>query len=257
MSDGKKRPQGLSPANASPGLFQRGRVGPPRRGPKKEQVMALVPSKLAAKVAFYVAHQDPWTLNGTALRIAPDDITQMQTLTDAAQAAQTAKESATDAARTANQLYRQAVAAMAAHGASIISTIRGTAQATGDPNIWNLAVLPEPKTREPVAAPGSPYAPAVQLIAGGSLQLKWKCKNPSDGPGVVYEIHRQSGDGTMSYLATSGTRSFIDSTLPAGTANVTYAITAVRSTKKGFPTQFAVQFGTDGGQSLPMIRKAA
>jgi hypothetical protein len=219
--------------------------------------MALVPNKLAAKVAFFVAHQDPWTLNSTALRIAPDDITQMQTLTEAAQAAQTAKDAANDTARTANQLYRQSVAAMAAHGASIISTIRGTAQATGDPNIWNLAALPEPKTREPVAAPGSPYAPAVQLIAGGSLQLKWKCKNPVDGSGVVYEIHRQAADGTMSYLATSGTRSFIDSTLPAGTASVTYAITAVRSTKKGFPTQFGVQFGTGGQQSIAMIRKAA
>jgi hypothetical protein len=220
----------------------------------------IVPRKPLDRIAFYEAHIDPWTLNNAAIGLAPGDAADLQSLVDAAKNARASQIAARQAAEMATQSFNNAVEALSQKGSALITTIRGTAQNTGDLNIYELAALPQPQPPEPVAAPGAPYAPAVRLIAGGSLQLQWKCKNPANGPGVVYEIHRTDGTGAMVQIGTSGTRSFTDATLPAGTASVTYTITAVRSTKKGLPTQFGVQFGSGGGSgqtSMPMIRKAA
>jgi hypothetical protein len=42
----------------------------------------------------------------------------------------------------------------------------------------------------------------------------------------------------------------VDDTLPIASAPVTYQITAVRSTARGNPAQYTVNFGTGGGGGL-------
>lgn len=44
-------------------------------------------------------------------------------------------------------------------------------------------------------------------------------------------------------------RSFVDSTIPPGTAQVVYRVTAQSSTRDGNPGQFGVQFGA-GNQAM-------
>jgi hypothetical protein len=51
----------------------------------------------------------------------------------------------------------------------------------------------------------------------------------------------------MEFVGASGVKSFVDDTLPSGASPVTYQITAVRSTARGNPAQFVVNFGVGGG----------
>jgi len=48
------------------------------------------------------------------------------------------------------------------------------------------------------------------------------------------------------FVGASGVKTFTDETLPSGSAPVTYQITAVRSTSRGNPAQFTVNFGIGG-----------
>jgi hypothetical protein len=80
----------------------------------------------------------------------------------------------------------------------------------------------------------------------GSLELKGKCSNPSGTPGTIYEVKRSIGGGAMEFVGTSGVKSFTDDTL-TGASPVMYQITAVRSTSRGNPAQFIVNFGMGGG----------
>ena len=47
-------------------------------------------------------------------------------------------------------------------------------------------------------------------------------------------------------IGASGTRSFVDATVPAGTPTVTYQVQAARSTAVGLAAQFVVNFGVGG-----------
>ncbi len=72
----------------------------------------------------------------------------------------------------------------------------------------------------------------------------------------MYQVYRQiDGSGEMAFLGTSGTKSFTDTTLPAGSRAVVYQIRAMRSTAIGPSAQFIVNFGMSGVQAT--VKKAA
>jgi hypothetical protein len=55
------------------------------------------------------------------------------------------------------------------------------------------------------------------------------------------------GASAFTFVGASGVKSFTDDTLVSGASPVTYQITAVRSTSRGNPAQFTVNFGVGGG----------
>jgi hypothetical protein len=225
--------------------------------------MRTVPEDQTGQLQFYSGHVPVWIANAAQIGLSPILLTDLDTKTSAAVAARDdmLEQRRILAASTAR--FHTALDAMNAQGGAVLAAIRGFARTSNNPEVYNIAQIPGPKPREPVAAPGQPYAPSVKLQVGGSLQLKWKCNNPADGPGVRYEIHRQDGTGPMTLLTTTGRRYYTDVTIPAGSANVTYTIVPVRSDKQGQAAQFAVQFGTTGGAGsagaigTANVRKAA
>jgi hypothetical protein len=228
--------------------------------PWKESFMSVVPESRLEAISFCETHDPVWTLAGEQIGIAPDLNADFSEKTLAARTAVNAMKTARAAALAATAACDEAVAAMRAACSTCIQAIRFKAQASGDPGVYDLAQIPRPKPRAPVAAPGQPNTPAVKLLVGGSLKLSWKCSNPADGPGVRYEIHRQDGTGAMTLLTTTSQRTFTDATLPAGSPSANYLIRAIRSDKQSEAMGFLVQFGTGGAgsaQSLSIIRKAA
>ncbi|MBM4108026.1 MAG: hypothetical protein FJ255_04340 [Phycisphaerae bacterium] len=112
-----------------------------------------------------------------------------------------------------------------------------------------LAQIPPPATPGVTPPPGTPFAFTVGLLQNGALELKWKCANPSGTQGTIYEVKRSIGGppaGALTFVGATGVKSFTDETLPSGSAPVTYQITAVRSTSRGSPAQFTVNFGIGG-----------
>src|SRR6201999_3984722 len=78
-------------------------------------------------------------------------------------------------------------------------------------------------TPSPVPAPGTPYKFNVSLGSTGALALSWKCQNPRGSSGTMYQLHRRVGaTGDFQYLGATGRKAFVDGTVPAGSASVTY-----------------------------------
>lgn len=209
--------------------------------------MGLIPKSKLGQIGFYEAHISPFTTNQAAIGILTTDVTDITTKTTNARAAYDVHVAAQQAAKTATESFYNSVAAMSTFGATLIAKIRAKAEATGNPNVYTLAEIPAPATPTPVGAPGKPFDFGVVLNEDGSLQINWKCNNPSGAGGTMYQVFRRDGDeGEFNYLGGTGKKLFLDETIPAGTANVVYKIQAVRSTKAGLWGQFLVNFGVSG-----------
>jgi hypothetical protein len=129
----------------------------------------------------------------------------------------------------------------------MIETIKTTAATKNDPNVYVLAQIPPPASGGVTPPPGTPFDFTVGLLQDGSLELKWKCNNPSGTQGTIYEVKRKSGTATtFVFLAASGVKTFIDDSLPVNASLSTYQVTAVRSTTRGTPAQFTVHCGVGG-----------
>lgn len=211
--------------------------------------MGVVPDSRLGKIEFYEAHIAPWTSNAAAIGVTPASVTSLAALTTTARKAYESAESARQAAKAATQAFYDAVRAMHSGpgaGQDMIDQIRVRAQSTNNPNVYVLAQIPPPATPGTTPPPGTPFEFTVGLLQNGALELKWKCNNPSGTQGTIYEVLRKIGSGAFNFVGASGVRVFTDETLPSGSAPVTYQITAVRSTSRGNPAQFTVNFGIGG-----------
>lgn len=133
-------------------------------------------------------------------------------------------------------------AAVCARAADLAKIISGTASVTSQQKLdlgLNVRAAPSP-----MPPPGTPNAFRVELLADGSIELRWKCKHPGRAAGAIYHIYRNdAASGKFQFLGSSGKRRFTDQTLLAGSTGVTYQVQAVRSTAVGQPAQFNVNFG--------------
>jgi hypothetical protein len=212
--------------------------------------MSVVPRDLVAKIQFYEDHESPWSTNATAIGTTAAEITALTTKITAARAAYDAQQAKKNAAKDATLTLKLAVAAMANAGADVIKKIRAKAATDGD-GVYALASIPAPATPSPVGPPGVATNFTVELIQGGALKLKWKCANPAGTVGTIYQIARRTGaSGDFAFVGATGSKSFLDGTVPSGVASVTYRITAQRSTIAGDPALFVVDFGVSGGGEM-------
>lgn len=212
--------------------------------------MPIVPKKNSEKVAFYASKTTGWSTNAVAIGTTAAAVTDLTTKVTAATTKIAAALAAKEAAKNATADADLAVKDMAHAGAAIIQQIKAKAAVSG-PSIYILAQIPAPATPSPVPPPGTPVDFKAALNPDGSLKLTWKCPNPPSAPGTIYQIARRIGTAAFSALTSVGTRSLTDNTVPAGTASVTYRITAVRSTTTGLAAEFIVNFGT--GASGEMV----
>jgi hypothetical protein len=208
--------------------------------------MSVVPSEVVAKIQFYEDHNAPWSSNAAAIGVTPTEVSSLQTKTAAARTAYDEQQAAQLAARDATLKLRLAVEAMGLAGAAIIKKVRAKAQTDG-PGVYALASLPAPATPTPVPPPGTPTDFTATLNPDGSLKLRWKCANPGGAKGTFYQVSRRTGGvGAFAPVGGTGNKTFVDATVPAGVAAVTYQVVAVRSTAIGVAAQFTVNFGVGG-----------
>lgn len=217
--------------------------------------MGTFPSTRLGKIEFYESHLPAWAANAAAIGITPTSVSDLTALTVAARTAYDAHIAAQNAARAATANYHELVSVMHSGpgaGSDMIKTIRAFAQSTDNPNVYVLAQIPPPATPGVTPPPGTPFDFKVELLQNGALDLRWKCKNPAGVGGTMYEVLRQVSGGSFSFVGAPGEKSFVDDTVPSGVSPVTYQITAVRSTARGNPAQFIVNFGA-GGQTIASV----
>lgn len=205
----------------------------------------ILPEGAVAKVAFFENHNPVWQSVAAGIGTTPGAVTALQTKTLAARNAYNAQQLLLDQAKAATQTFNDAVAAMTRAGSDIIKQVKAKAATDGNA-VYTLALLPVPATPAPLPPPGTPTDFAAALNPDGSLTLRWKCANPAGSSGTIYQLARSVGDGPFAAVGGTGTKTFVDNTLPAGAATVTYQVQAVRSTAAGTAAQFLVRFGVSG-----------
>ncbi len=211
--------------------------------------MSVVPSKYLDRLQFFQDHLETWTENSTAIGTTSAAVTVLGTRCTAARTAFDAQQQAQMDAKNATEVFMQAVDAMNLSGSAIIDQIRAAAKTTGD-GVYTLAKIPPPATPSPAGDPGQPYKVAATLDEQGNVSLKWKCQNPSGTTGTLYQVFRTIGTNAMEYLGGSGSKTFTDTSLPAGSSVVVYELQAVRSTGVGPWAAYTVKFGKSGTASV-------
>ncbi len=217
--------------------------------------MSIVPDTRIGKIEFYEAHVPAWRANAAAIGLTEEQVALLEADTADARADFHGQKQAQNAARAATVAFHHSTARMHERGAALLRTIKNLAETSGDPGVYALARIPPPAAPGPTATPGTPFALHVDLLATGALVLSWKCPNPSGTCGTMYEVQRQIGDAApFAYVGATGSKTFIDDTLPAGSGSVTYQITAIRSTARGLPARFPVCLGV--GEGVRAVRRA-
>lgn len=219
----------------------------------------LIPDTNTGKIAFYRSKNTPWAAAPTSIGTTALAVSALATLVTAAQTKLDAQLALQEATKNATVALHEALKAMSRAGSDIIKQIRTKAAIDGN-GVYILAEIPPPATPGPVAAPGLPYKFVVTLNPDGSLLLKWKCPNPAGSSGTSYQVQRRIGaTGEFVAIGACGLRSFVDPTVPAGTASVTYKIQGFRTTAVGPAAEFIVNFGAPsaaGGSTFVSVVSA-
>jgi hypothetical protein len=210
--------------------------------------MAILPKKTQDLLDFCDAHVTPFTTNAVAIGLTTAQATTFKNAAGAARANFNAAVAADNAKKAATLTSQTSVAALRKIAAETIALVKAFAESSATPPaVYTLANLPMPATPAPAPAPGTPTGFSASLSQSGVVTLKWKCANPPGIGGTIYECRRKINGGTFAFIGAVGTREFSDGTLPAGSTGVVYEITATRSTLRGNPAQFNVNFGIGGG----------
>jgi len=212
---------------------------------------ATLPRKPLERLAFLKGRMALWASEAVAIGSSTSAITNLTALVDACDAAAGDVVTTRGAAEAATIEFRIADEAMTKAAADVIKSIKAKAAVAGD-TIYAAAQLPAPAIPGPIGAPGTPANFTVSLRPDGSLEFGWKCVNPAGSHGTIYQVARKIGAaGVLAVIGSTGSRKFIDATLPAGAAaaegGVLYQVTAMRSTLSGVPGTCLVQFGVAGG----------
>ena len=152
------------------------------------------------------------------------------------------------AAKTATNSFHDNVELMRDAGADIIRQIRTQAEVTNNPNVYNLAQVPPPAPPMPAPLPGQPTNFSVGLTGSGGILLTWKSTNSSPSTGAYFTVRRRlAGENTFTVAGGTGSKSFLDDTVPFGTNMVTYLVQGFKGQAAGPESeQLTVQFGMGG-----------
>lgn len=221
--------------------------------------MGIEPRKVADRITFWTDHIPPFTTNAVAIGTTVLAVDDLETKTEAAATALSARNTARQALKSANANLRTAVSAMSSAGMGIVENVRSKARTGGDA-IYDLAQIPVPATPEHKGEPGTPTDYKLELFPDGTLLTKWKCANPQGTQGTMYQVYRSIGaSDDYEYLGGTGKKEFYDDTIPAGATRINYKIQGVRSTSIGMAGMFTVNFGTNasGGTTATLAEMPA
>lgn len=216
--------------------------------------MSTIPRENDAAVTWCATHLPIWIDNAATIGLDPIELADLAALITEADTRLTARNQAQDAASGAVGTFNEAADAMRDNAALQVAKIRTFAKGSSTPAIvYEDAQIPAPADPSPRPAPGTPTLFTVGLEQSGALMVNFKCPNPPRVGGLSYIVHRSVGaQQPFEYLDTVTERSFEDGTVPAGSSDVTYRVTAQSATKKGNPGYFTVRFGVNT-QAQPQV----
>ena len=211
--------------------------------------MGNIPGNRNDLFTFAQAHMDVWQTNAAAIGLTPAQATAVTNSVALTQARREAVESLRTQARTATTDQTEAFRALrtaVAAAVNNINTFAGNQPAADRGKVYSIAQIQPPQPRTPSAPPGQPTDLSIALNpTTGALLVRWRCTNPDNVSGVVYNVKRRIGAGAFAIIGATGEKRFEDFSIPAGTSQITYTVQAQHGSALGQPsTAIDVRFGT-------------
>lgn len=206
--------------------------------------MSVIPRTLSEQLDFFEQHLPVWAANPAAIGLTPVQIADLSLLVSEARAAFENAIDARESSRSATMIQSFAFLAMVTLGSDLIKTIKAFAETSGDNSVYGAAQIPPPAAPTPAGPPVEPTHLAANFLSPFGLGLSWK---GSVAQGAYFGIWRRLGGETnYTLIATSKTKAYDDTTVPAGTQSVQYYISAHRDEFTVNSSVLALQFGAGG-----------
>ncbi len=212
-----------------------------------------IPQTLADRIAWYANRIDTIKATPTAFGVTAPQAAALDTAIKAAQVALTEAQKARDAAKAATLTQTSAMSVMNRAGNIVVSAIRTFAdnQATTAARdaVYVAVQMDPPSPATPHPAPSTPASVVADPNADGTVTVKWKA---TGNAGSVYRVMRAlAGNTTYTQIGLLSGKSFIDTTVPAGTVSCLYQVQAIRGELSSTPSQpVQVKFGAGGAQGF-------
>ncbi|HYD02520.1 MAG TPA: hypothetical protein VEB22_14930 [Phycisphaerales bacterium] len=190
-----------------------------------------VPSDNDALLVFGNDHAPVFITNAVAIGLTVAQANAFDTANKDMQAAWIAYNKAKQGLKDAANAWKDARGDFRTLAVADCGLIKNFAERQPNPaHIYALAQIPAPSPRTPSVPP----ATATDLRATldtetGELTVRWSATQPKSVSGVVYQVQRVLGSaGTFATVGLTGTKSFIDASIPAGTARIQYRVIGQR-----------------------------
>lgn len=191
----------------------------------------VVPTDNADLLLFGNDHADVFVDNAVAIGLTLPIANQFKTSNDGMQGAWIEYNKAKAALRDAATAWKEAKADFRSLAVADCGLIKNFAERQAVPaNTYALAQIPAPSPRTPSVPPvsGSDLRATLDTETG-ELTIRWTAKQPKSISGVVYNVQRALGtSATFVSCGVTGTKSFVDDNIPAGTTRIQYRIIAQR-----------------------------
>ena len=205
--------------------------------------MKIVPRTKSARVAFYNTHVEQWAQHASAIGVTEEQCEDLKERIALAKEALLAQQEAAQAAEAATLRADLAIESLHTLGASMIMAMKARAKVSGSNEPYILGMLPIPQKPSETPPLDTPDNFTFALRRDGALIVGWECTQPRGVAGTTYEVQRSLG-GPFVHIGTAGSdKRFIDATIPAGTRQATYYVTAVRSNARSAKGGASIQFG--------------
>jgi len=155
----------------------------------------------------------------------------------------------TDTARNASKIATQdwytGADELHLKASAFITTIKGFAKTSNNANaIYTLAGLTAKAPPTPAAPPQTPTINNAVLVGDGAVTINF---TGTGALGTVWQVSRKlAGETAFTIIGTAdaATKSYTDTTLPAGSDSATYIVKGVRGSVSGQPSfPLTAQFG--------------
>lgn len=219
--------------------------------------MSTIPDNYDAALDWCIDHVPIWLANAAEIGLDPVDVGELQAMTSQVNQLMVVRNQARSAAIGATGAFNEAAKTMRDFASLQVTKVRTFAKGSDAPaTVYEDAQIPAPAKRSPRPAPGTPAPFAIALEQSGTLIVSFKCENPPRVGALTYRVERSLGpQQPFTFLLNAKARRFEDASVPNGSGDVTYRVTAQTSTKDGPPGYFTVRFGAQNGAEI--IRQGA
>lgn len=210
--------------------------------------MPTIPSSCEQQINFFEQHVAIWANDPASIGLTSGIVTELNGLTQQARTAFVSVQAIRSESKATTTGFHTATDAMRALGGAAIDAIRAYAKTTGDDGVYEAAQIPPPDAPTPYPAPAAPADLKTSLDNNGNVNVTWRITQPAAGASVFTMVTRRlNGNGPFTLIGTTQGKQFTDTTVPAGTAEVTYQLQAMAGGQTGpFSEPVTVFLGKPG-----------